>query len=324
MFAQPYRTTLVALSLTWFLSTSSAQAQFGDKTAPNQPQTIKHEIHRWKVGMEVEAVGGACQSLYGTVPVPTDWPGQVVRIVDEDVSPAVKSVRYRMLDGGVRQMLVRIPRLRAGQQAHALVTFEIEREQVAAPDNPETFSLPKNLSRDVRKHLAASPYIEVRHPEIRDLAKELYDEDLPAWQQIEVIYDHVRDHVEYRNGKLKGALAALRDGHGDCEELSSLFIAVCRANKIPARTIWVPNHCYPEFYLVDQDGEGHWFPCQAAGTRSFGTMPDLRPILQKGDNFKVPEKKERQRYVAEFLTGAASRGGGRPKVHFVRDVQPAS
>jgi hypothetical protein len=324
MLAQPCGAALVALSLAGILSTSSAQAQFGDKTAPDQPQTIKNEVHRWKVGMKVEAIGGPCQNLYGTVPVPTDWPGQVVRIVDEDVSPAVKSVRYRTLDGGVKQMMVRIPKLRAGQKAHALVTFEIEREQVAAPDNPDEFSLPKKLSRDARKYLAVSPYIEVRHPEIRELAKEIIDDSLPAWQRIEVIYDHVRDNVEYRNGKLKGALAALRDGHGDCEELSSLFIALCRANKIPARTVWVPNHCYPEFYLSDQDGEGRWFPCQAAGTRSFGTMPDLRPILQKGDSFKVPEKKERQRYVAEFLTGAASRGGGRPEVRFVRDVLPAS
>ena len=324
MFAQPSHAALVALALSWFLITSPAQAQFGDETAPDRPQTIKNEIHRWKVGMKVQAIGGPCQNLFGTVPVPTDWPGQVVRIVDEDVSPAVKSVRYRVLDGGVRQMMVRVPKLRAGQEAHALVTFEIEREQVAAPDNPADFSLPKNLSRDARKFLSASPYIEVRHPDIRALAKELNDESLPAWQRVEVIYDHVRENVEYRNGKLKGALAALRDGHGDCEELSSLFIALCRANKIPARTVWVPNHCYPEFYLADQNGEGRWFPCQAAGTRSFGTMPDLRPILQKGDNFKVPEKKERQRYVAEFLTGAASRGGGRPEVRFVRDVLPAS
>lgn len=272
--------------------------------------------------MEVEAIGGPCQNLYGTVPVPTDWPGQIVRIVDEDVSPAVRSVRYRTLDGGAKQMLITIPRLRAGDRAHALVTFEIERDQVAAPDDLEQFRQPRKLSRDIRKYLAASPYIEVRHPEIRNLAREVYDENLPAWKRVEAIYDHVRDTVEYSNGKLKGALAALKDGSGDCEELSSLFIALCRANDIPARTVWVPDHCYPEFYLEDQEGEGRWFPCQAAGTRSFGTMPDLRPILQKGDNFKVPEKKERQRYVAEFLTGAATRGGGRPKVHFIRDVQP--
>ena len=50
----------------------------------------------------------------------------------------------------------------------------------------------------------------------------------------------------------------------------------------------------------------------------------MRPILQKGDNFKVPEKKERQRYVAEFLRGNNRRGGGRPVVTFVREALPAA
>jgi hypothetical protein len=48
-------------------------------------------------------------------------------------------------------------------------------------------------------------------------------------------------------------------------------------------------------------------------------MPELRPILQKGDNFMVPEKKGPQRYVAEFLKGSTLAGGGRPEVTFVRE-----
>ena len=108
-----------------------------------------------------------------------------------------------------------------------------------------------------RKALYVNPLITARIEDTAaDEGKRLLDELFAFTRNSELIYDHVRDNVEYRNGRLKGALAALRDGHGDCEELSSLFIAVCRANKIPARTIWVPNHCYPEFYLVDQDGEG--------------------------------------------------------------------
>ncbi|HWC91000.1 MAG TPA: transglutaminase domain-containing protein, partial [Pirellulales bacterium] len=74
------------------------------------------------------------------------------------------------------------------------------------------------------------------------------------------------------------------------------------------------GHCYPEFYLEDKEGKGYWFPCQAAGTRDFGGISEFRPILQKGDNFQVPERKDRQRYIAEHLTGA----GGRPSVEFIR------
>ena len=121
------------------------------------------------------------------------------------------------------------------------------------------------------------------------MAKEIGADKEKAWDRVEAIYDWVREKVKYKNGPLKGALAALKDGTGDCEELSSLFIAICRAADIPARTVWVPGHCYPEFYLVDDKGAGHWFPCQSAGSREFGGITEIRPILQKGDNFRPPK-----------------------------------
>jgi hypothetical protein len=96
-----------------------------------------------------------------------------------------------------------------------------------------------------------------------------------------------------------------------------LFIALCRASEVPARMVWVQGHCYPEFYLQDAEGGEHWFPCQVAGSRAFGSMPDHRPILQKGDNFRSPKnRRERKRYLPETLDGA----GGRPSVKFVRQL----
>jgi hypothetical protein len=115
----------------------------------------------------------------------------------------------------------------------------------------------------------------------------------------------------------KAATAALKDGQGDCEELSSLVIAICRASKIPARAVWIPGHAYPEFYLVDDHGKGHWFPCQAAGAeRQFGSMSEDRPILQKGDNFTVPGDKP-QRYVKQTLS--AKDAAAPPEVKFIME-----
>ena len=103
------------------------------------------------------------------------------------------------------------------------------------------------------------------------------------------------------HAQLRGALTALRVGHGDCEEMTSLFIALCRGNGIPARSVWIPGHCYPEFYLQDPEGRGCWFPCQAAGAEAFGTMTEQRPILQRGDSFRVAGESGPKRYVAETL-----------------------
>ena len=136
------------------------------------------------------------------------------------------------------------------------------------------------------------------------LAAELTAGKEQGWERTAAIFDWVRENVKYEFAEqIKPAVAALKDGQGDCEELSSLFIAICRASKIPARAVWVPGHTYPEFYLVDDRGQGHWFPCQAAGAkREFGSMSEDRPILQKGDNFLVPEERGPQRYVKQFLS----------------------
>ena len=101
--------------------------------------------------------------------------------------------------------------------------------------------------------------------------------------------------------------------------MTSLFVALCRNARVPARMVWIPEHCYPEFYLEDADGNGHWFPCQAAGTRQFGRMDEYRPVLQKGDRFKVPEKRAPMRYVSEFFK-CDKKGKGDPRPNFIREM----
>ncbi len=83
--------------------------------------------------------------------------------------------------------------------------------------------------------------------------------------------------------------------------------------------VWVDGHQYAEFYLWDAEKNGHWFPCNVAGLREFGSYSDPRVIQQKGDNIKVPETKGRQKFVAEFVTG---QGTAKPKLHFVRELTP--
>lgn len=278
---------------------------------------------KWRVGMQVRAIGGACNGIFATIPVPTTWPEQDVELVNEEVSKEVRGITYRILDNGVQQMIVSIPSLPAGGTATALLTFDVFRKPAQPPEDTAILKIPEKTHSSFSRYLQASPFIESKDAKIVALSKELMtaNEGKSDWEKVEAMYDWVRDNVKYENGKLKGALAALKDKTGDCEELTSLFIALCRVAKIPARTVWVPQHCYPEFYLVDDEQQGHWIPCQIAGVREFGTLTDPRPVLQKGDNFKVPEKKEAQRYVAEFIKGKA--GGGDPQVTFFRDLLPA-
>ena len=237
--------------------------------------------------MIVTASGGACHDLSGYVPVPTDWPEQYVSTVKENVSPEAE-ITYEMIDGGAMVMNVQIPRLASGRTAKALVTFDIRRSVIVPPGNRNVYVLsdPKKLPGEIRCYLAPSPKIESRAPEIRELAKMLGarrpEERLGKSR---TLYDWVCQNVTYQDGLLEGRLAALHDRTGHCEERSALFIALCRAAGIPARTVWVPNHCYSEFYLRDDEGQGHWFPCQSAGTPTFGRITEFCRFCRRATTF---------------------------------------
>jgi transglutaminase-like putative cysteine protease len=305
-----------------------AAACFGQSREASAPDDSPGEwvTSRWNVGMVVTAQGGEFHQIVGTTTVPTDWPEQRVRAVEEDLSPGV-TISYQMIEGVARQMLVTIPSLAGGQQAKAVVTFEIKRLLQKPPGETDAFLLPsKRPDAKLASYLRPSPYIESSAPQVLKLAKEVGADKEKAWEKVEAIYDWVRAEVKFednRGRQVKGVLATLRDRTGDCDEMTSLFIALCRANSIPARTVRVPRHVYPEFYLLDRDGKGHWFPCQVSGTRAFGGMPDPRPILQKGDNVRVTDaggKKRKTttvRILPDTLVGPPGAGGGKPRLELV-------
>ncbi len=308
----------------WLLALPQlSRAQFDDTKPTAGPRLDKAVVSKIKIGLSVTAVGGPCGGIVGTTPVPTEWPEQKVTILKEDVSPNVTKIEYRKLQGGVvRQMLVNIKILQPGEEAHAYVTFEVAKQTILPPEDKSIYRIMEHPDKDKEAalYLNPSPYIESHHPRIVKLAKESAA-GKENWEKVEAIYDAVGENLKFKEGDLKGALKGLQDGYGDCEEYSALFIAMCRAEGIPARTVWVPGHAYSEFYLVDDKGAGHWFPCQSAGSKSFGGINESRPILQKGDNFHDPDRpKDRLRYVSEFLKGNMHKGSGKPQVHFVQEA----
>ena len=294
------RRFLFVLAL-WLGLTVPAAGQF-QQADPKGPKLGERVVERWRVGVIVIAGSGPCRGIVASTSVPTDWPEQQVRVVSEDISPGVR-VTDRMVQGAVKELTVRIPSLRAGQQARAVVTFEVKRSSQLPPDDTDIYVLPnaRRLDRKLRALLAPSPYIESTSTQVKDLAGEIGVDEEAAWDQVEAIHDWVQENIELEDNQGRGVkttLETLRDGTGDCDEYTSLFIAICRASGIPARSVRVPGHCYPEFYLEDDDGKGHWFACDATRPEPFGEVADHRPILQKGDNLLLrdPYTKRMKKY----------------------------
>lgn len=285
-----------------FMAWSSTAACWGQTESGVGFQGLP--VQRWEMGIEIESSGNA-SGVTAIFPVPIDWPEQKVKLLEEKKSDEVARIRTRYVDATktCKIAVVTIPRLAAGTTARATLVFEIKKSHITEPPNTSRFRISRAAARSQRQYLGSSPFIETTHPQIEAIATSLESDDQPNWENVESIFDWVRENIAYEfDEQIQTCLTALQNRQGDCEELSSVFIAICRAKGIPARAVWIPGHTYPEFYLEDPSGQGHWFPCQVAGgDHDFGRMPEDRPILQKGDRFKVPGHAQLQRYVRPTL-----------------------
>lgn len=313
-----------ALSLL-LASCTHALAQFNNPAPPaaggsTGPAFDKEVTNRYQVGMRIRAVGGPCAGLSGTFAIPSNWDDQQVKQVAEEVSTHVGRHAVRSGDCNLQQIVFTVPQLPAGETATILFTYEVTSRSTKPPTDTAGLVIPKNPAREVKKFLLPSPQIEITNPKIRALAKEATEGKETAWDQVAAIYEAVREKVKVENDKLKGAANTLRDGQGAEEDVAAVFVACCRAHKVPARTLFVPDTCHAEFYLEDAAGKGGWYPVVIEGEKAFGYRPEATIILQRGDNVRVPELKDPQRFVAEHLTGKGGTGG-RPSVEFVRRVE---
>ena len=278
-----------------------------------------------RFGLQFNSGNDLCLNLHATLPFPMTWPEQKVEL-ESFVIP--DSARYYLRPNklGVGEIVLDIQQMNPHDVMDIYAKVHIQKSFIKAPADPSKLVIAKSPQRDkeLSVYLGDSPFIETRTRQIRQIAGEIRDaEHANAWQHVEAIYDWVREKIVYQNGDAKSTSDALKDGTGDCEEMSGLFIAICRASNIPARVVWVPDHCYPEFYLEDQAGTGYWFPCQAAGQRQFGEINEYRPILQKGDRFRTPESGKSVRYLAETFT-CKLRGPGTiaPSITAIKDLGP--
>jgi len=309
------------------------------------------QTQKWEFGISVRAAGGPCGGIFATFPVPADWPEQDVKVALEQITPHVRRMNYRESDG-LKQVEFEIPQLAPNDTATCFLTLDVTRRAQRPPANSGRLIVPKDLPRDIRKYLGPSPLIESTNAKFRTLAKELTTGKDTAWEQVQAIVSGVREKVTYEQDpkkSFKGAIGAIRDGKADREDMTAAFVAVCRAAKIPARIVWAMDYCYAEFYLEEDEADdkaagdaaadakpdkkpaektkdkkaakaakgpkGAWYPCVVHEQVELGAVNNFNPILEKGDNFKIPEEKAPQRIVKDFFTGKGV-SGGKPVVEF--------
>ena len=122
---------------------------------------------------------------------------------------------------------------------------------------------------DLQRYLAPEPFIESDAPEIRAEAERMVRGVTGVRARAERLMREVNQLVEKKpTVSLPSALEVLRTKVGDCNEHTVLFVALARAQGIPARInvglVYVRGafyyHAWPEVYLDEGNGRGMWLP----------------------------------------------------------------
>jgi transglutaminase-like putative cysteine protease len=151
------------------------------KTAEPDPAAVRFGqavSTKYRVGARITAKGGDVRDIYIMVAVPLECAEQEVNVLEEDYSPQVEHVDFRTLptdrraEPGARQMLISLSQLAAGQEAHALITYEVVTKAILQPEQTEALKIPTKVDRELKPFLTTSPFINVGHPKVRAAVKE--------------------------------------------------------------------------------------------------------------------------------------------------------
>lgn len=128
--------------------------------------------------------------------------------------------------------------------------------------------------------LAPEKNIESDHPEIMKQAALLKGETV--LKTSENIFFWVSRHISYEGyvNQDRGALYAFTNKKGDCTEYMALFVALCRANGIPARGI--AGYICPESCRLKKSGLHNW--AEFYDGKYWRTVDPQNTIFDKNSN----------------------------------------
>ncbi len=274
-------------------------------------------IVRYQIGAKIQTGPGAFTGVTLRLPVPNEWPEQKVSIIEEDLYDRAGDIDYRVLDAGVRQMLVSIPQVPAQTEANVLITYEVSVRPILAPEQTVGLKKPKKVTKETKFFVGESPLINTREKSLKKLVAEIAPKDEEPWVDLGTAHRWILDHITETVSKVQSTDDTLKNKQGCNEDRAALFVAMARAMDVPARLVMVEGGQHAEFCLEDPAGDLHWYPCTFRGSGEFGSLSNPAVVFQKGDNVKEPEAGKRVRLIREHVNG---KGTVAPKVQIIRKV----
>ena len=282
-----------------------------NETGYLEPRPFKAQI-----GIELTGLGNAWQ-IASTTPVPVACPEQ--KIVSERIVTVGCQAEIQQLTPDSRVLCLYCPQMVKGQKVSAIVHYELTLYKQFHAFHRDQFPEKQSIPLDVqRSFMGESPGIQTRSKEVKELLATLNQGLSHPWDLAHKFVTWIRQNIRPQIGSYTSVPAALQTRRGDCEEMSAVFVALCRAASIPARLVWIPNHNWAEFYLTDREDLGHWLPAHTACYFWFGWTGAHELVLQKGDRIRPPQRHTTLRLVEDWLQS----GGRKPQPRYLGELTP--
>ncbi len=150
----------------------------------------------------------------------------------------------------------------------------------------EELILFSELAGDKLDWVSPSTYIDSDHEGLILKAGELTEGLNTRLEKAKVIHNYVRNHVGYRiyrDASLDKASITDELAYGTCMNASRLFVALCRAVDVPARTVWGVVNAHDDIggynnhhqWAESLDDSGYWHPADFGYTIDFD-LNDIR------------------------------------------------
>jgi len=268
------------------------------------------------LGIEMDGIGNATE-ITSTTTAPLAWPEQNIESVEVETSGC--EAHLRELAPGAGQLVLVADGIEKGQRIKAVAHYRLQLFKQYWGYQRDQFPEKQDVPADVRRgYLQDSPGIQTRIKPLRDLAADLSRASKHPWDRAQAFADWVPKNIRPQICSYTSVGAALETRRGDCEEMAGVFVALCRAVNIPARLVWIPNHTWAEFYLVDADKRGHWIPAHTACYPWFGWNGVHELVLQKGDRIQVPERHKQLRLLEDWTQYT----GRKPHIRYTAELKP--
>ena len=157
---------------------------------------------------------------------------------------------------------------------------------------PADMPFQSEFSEDITMFFRESEHIQSQHPVIDSLANRLKQKDVKGTLQAN--FDFVHAITNSNTGVLTDALTTLQRNRASCNGKSRLFVALCRAQGIPARVVGGliledtrkrTSHLWSSVYYNEQ-----WIPFDVLN-QHFAYLPPNYLELYTGDHFLISHTK---------------------------------